>query len=133
MFIVSIIEHEKLRDEAPGFFMFSIIFEVVSAYGTIGLTLGLPNDDYSFSGAWHVLSKLILVLVMLRGRHRILPMAVDRAVLLPGQELMDKLDKEYSKIDTHRRQEIEGQIREDERGEQAEARGSHQQDPEHNE
>lgn len=33
---------------------------------------------------------------MLRGRHRILPMAIDRAVLLPGQDLMEKLDREYS-------------------------------------
>jgi hypothetical protein len=30
------------------------------------------------------LSKLILIAVMLRGQHRILPAAVDGAVLVPG-------------------------------------------------
>ncbi len=35
----------------------------------------------------------MLIVVMLRGRHRGLPMAIDRAVLLPGQELMERLDR----------------------------------------
>ena len=34
-----------------------------------------------------MLSKLILCAVMLRGRHRGLPVAIDRAVLLPGEYL----------------------------------------------
>ena len=54
------------------------------------------------------------------GRHRILPYAVDRAVLLPGQELMEKLDKEYSTTDDHRKHQVEERIREDERGAQVE-------------
>lgn len=32
------------------------------------------------------MSKLVLVAVMLRGRHRGLPVALDKAVLLPGDE-----------------------------------------------
>jgi len=47
------------------------------------LSLGLPYANYSFSGAFRPLSKLIMCLVMLRGRHRGLPVAIDRAVLLP--------------------------------------------------
>ena len=39
--------------------------------------------NYSFSGAFTPLSKLIVCAVMLRGRHRGLPVAIDRAVLLP--------------------------------------------------
>ena len=35
----------------------------------------------------HTLSKLIVCLVMLRGRHRGLPVALDRAVLLPSEFL----------------------------------------------
>lgn len=50
----------------------------------MGISTGLPNEAYSFSGGWHVLSKLILCAVMLRGRHRGLPVALDRAVRLPG-------------------------------------------------
>ena len=39
--------------------------------------------NYSFSGAFRPLSKLIVCAVMLRGRHRGLPVAIDRAVILP--------------------------------------------------
>ena len=66
--------------------MFNIAFEVVSGYGCVGISTGLPNEDYSFSGGWHVASKLIFCAVMLRGRHRGLPVALDRAVRLPGAE-----------------------------------------------
>ena len=38
---------------------------------------------YSLSGAFRKLSKLVVVIVMLRGRHRGLPVAIDRAVMLP--------------------------------------------------
>ncbi|EME42197.1 hypothetical protein DOTSEDRAFT_175094 [Dothistroma septosporum NZE10] len=131
IFLICIVEHNPLSSGAPGYTIFSIMFEVVSAYGTVGLSLGVPYDDYSFCGAWHVLSKLILLTVMIRGRHRILPLAVDRAVLLPGQDLMDRLDREVEGPNGRRRHEIEARIREDEGGEQAEQAGNkHQQDPE---
>ena len=35
------------------------------------------------SGSFRKLSKLVVILVMLRGRHRGLPVAIDRAVMLP--------------------------------------------------
>ena len=130
IFLICIIEHTNLAIYAPGFTIFSIIFEVVSAYGTVGLSLGVPYDDYSFCGAWHILSKLVLLTVMLRGRHRILPMAVDRAVLLPGHELMERLDGEVHGAKGSEWREVKGRIREDERGAQAERPGAHQQDPE---
>lgn len=41
--------------------------------------------NFSFCGALHTLSKLILCAVMIRGRHRGLPVALDRAVLLPHE------------------------------------------------
>lgn len=52
---------------------------MVSAFGGIGLTLGIPTENYSFSGAFTVTSKLIVIVIMLRGRHRGLPVAIDRA------------------------------------------------------
>ncbi|KZV78550.1 TrkH-domain-containing protein, partial [Exidia glandulosa HHB12029] len=61
------------------------VFELVSAYGTVGLSLGTPNANYSFSGELKPLSKLIICAVMIRGRHRGLPVAIDRAVLLPSE------------------------------------------------
>lgn len=35
------------NDNATWFNIFNIIFELVSAYGTVGLSLGLPYDNYS--------------------------------------------------------------------------------------
>lgn len=55
--------------------------------------------NYSFSGALHPLSKLIICLVMLRGRHRGLPVAIDRAVMLPFEfrdDYQDTLDESYA-------------------------------------
>ena len=52
----------------------------------MGISVGAPNEAYSFSGAWHAVSKLILCAVMLRGRHRGLPVAIDKAILLPTDE-----------------------------------------------
>ncbi|KAI0941630.1 hypothetical protein AcW1_003472 [Taiwanofungus camphoratus] len=84
-FLVCIIERDGLEDEANAtwFNIFRIIFELVSAYGTVGLSLGVPYANYSFSGALRPLSKVIICAVMLRGRHRGLPVAIDRAVMLP--------------------------------------------------
>lgn len=84
------------------------VFELVSAYGTVGLSLGIPTvsllhtwtlgypdsfsqANYSLSGAFRSLSKLIICLVMLRGRHRGLPVAIDRAVMLPELRLDDQM------------------------------------------
>jgi len=76
---------------------------MVSAYGTVGLSLGIPTvrvpcilcrlalkdrplqANYSFSGALYTGSKLLLCAVMLRGRHRGLPMSLDRATMLPHE------------------------------------------------
>ncbi|KAI0343670.1 hypothetical protein BDW22DRAFT_1356171 [Trametopsis cervina] len=85
LFLVCIIEKDNIdkADNATWFNIFVIIFELVSAYGTVGLSLGVPYANYSFSGALRPLSKLIVCAVMLRGRHRGLPVAIDRAVILP--------------------------------------------------
>ena len=107
---------------APGFDVFAVLFDTVSAFGTVGLSTGVPYDEYSFCGAWHTLSKIILIGVMIRGRHRGLPMAIDRAVLLPGQELMQRMDHEYNgtKLDRRKREDMEKQVRRMEMGNQAE-------------
>jgi Cation transport protein len=47
----------------------------------------MSRNAYSFCGAWHTGSKLVLIAVMLRGRHRGLPVAIDKAVLLPDETL----------------------------------------------
>ncbi|KAK2808918.1 hypothetical protein FQN50_004191 [Emmonsiellopsis sp. PD_5] len=43
MFILTLTEGAKIADNAdPGFAIFSVFFEVVSAYGNVGLSLGHP-------------------------------------------------------------------------------------------
>jgi len=85
LFLVCIIEKDALDDTSKQdwFNIFNILFEIVSGYGTVGLSLGTPIANYSLSGTFRPLSKLIICLVMLRGRHRGLPVAIDRAVMLP--------------------------------------------------
>ncbi|KAH8101386.1 TrkH-domain-containing protein [Cristinia sonorae] len=85
IFFVCVIERTMIMDDnnAPWFNLFRIVFELVSAFGGIGLTLGIPTENYAFSGAFRPLSKLVVIVIMLRGRHRGLPVAIDRAILLP--------------------------------------------------
>jgi len=74
------------------------VFELVSAYGNIGLSIGVPNANYSTCGAFHPLSKLIVCLVMIRGRQRGLPVAIDRAIMLP-REFQRELAKELKEFE----------------------------------
>jgi potassium uptake Trk family protein len=86
LFLICIIEGSRIQDATqPGFTVWTVLFEIVSAYGTVGLSLGYPGTNASFSAQFKPLSKLIIIAMMLRGRHRGLPYALDRAVLLPGE------------------------------------------------
>jgi Trk-type K+ transport system membrane component len=87
VFLIAIIETGQFNRDPVVFSVFNIIFEVVSAYGCVGISVGVPWNAYSFCGAWHTGSKLVLIAVMLRGRHRGLPVAIDRAILLPSATL----------------------------------------------
>ncbi|KAM0723592.1 hypothetical protein Q7P37_000579 [Cladosporium fusiforme] len=91
LFIICIVEGDKLANTNEyAFTMFSVLFEIVSAYGTVGLSLGYPDTNASLSAQFKVISKLIIVAMMLRGRHRGLPYALDRAILLPSENLHKK-------------------------------------------
>jgi Trk-type K+ transport system membrane component len=94
IFLIVCIEVSNFERDPITYSVFNVIFEVVSGYGCVGITTGLPNEAYSFSGGWHTMSKLILCTVMLRGRHRGLPVAIDRAVLLPGEGVMGRKEEE---------------------------------------
>ncbi|KAI1952733.1 low affinity potassium transporter [Ophidiomyces ophidiicola] len=93
LFIISIVEGSRIEKD-PAFTLFGILFEVVSAYGTVGLSLGYPKVNTSFSGQFKVISKLVIIAMMIRGRHRGLPYSVDRAILLPSEALREKEHRE---------------------------------------
>lgn len=102
LFIVAVAEGSRLQNTNEyAFTMFSCLFEIVSAYGTVGLSLGYPNIDSSFSTEFSVVSKLVIIAMMLRGRHRGLPYELDRAILLPSESLHQKED-----VDAARRMQM---------------------------
>ncbi|KAG8737858.1 hypothetical protein FRC10_007590 [Ceratobasidium sp. 414] len=69
----------------PYFNIFSLFFEIVSAFANVGFSLGVLSQPYSLSGEFHTIPKLVIIGLMIRGRHRGLPMAIDRAVQLPTE------------------------------------------------
>jgi Trk-type K+ transport system membrane component len=95
--LIVLIETSHFMDDPVTYSVFNVLFEGVSAYGCVGLSIGFPNRAYSFAGGCQLGSKLVLCLVMLRGRHRGLPVAVDRAVRLPGEK-MHREEEEDSRI-----------------------------------
>lgn len=88
LFIICLCENRRLKNESePYFNVFAVLFEIVSAYGTVGLSLGYPDTDTSFSGQLNTLSKLVIIAMLIRGRNRGLPYSLDRAIMLPGNSL----------------------------------------------
>lgn len=87
-FILTITEGGRLQSGSIQ--MFAVLFEVVSAYGTVGLSLGYPTTDASLSSQFTVVGKLVIIAMMIRGRHRGLPYSLDRAILLPSESLNQK-------------------------------------------
>lgn len=63
--------------------LFDVLFEIMSAYGTSGLSMGGPGLPYSLCGAFSPFSKILLIIVKLMGKHRGLPSNSDAA--LDGQ------------------------------------------------
>lgn len=88
LFIIAIVEGGRLStSKQPSFNIFAVFFEIVSAYGTIGLSLGYSEGNTSFVGHFQTLSKLVIIAMQIRGRHRGLPYALDRSVLLPSESI----------------------------------------------
>jgi hypothetical protein len=102
-FIINIAEGEKLM--ANDFSVFAVLFEVVSAYGTVGMSLGHPSVNASLCSQFSVVGKLVLIAMMIRGRHRGLPYGLDRAILLPSESLNAReaadADARMARIQSH--------------------------------
>lgn len=104
LFIIAIAEGPHIQNTNEyAFTMYSVLFEIVSAYGTVGLSLGYPDTNTSFSGRFSVISKLVIIAMQIRGRHRGLPYELDRAILLPSDSLHQKEDADAAKRMLQRR------------------------------
>ncbi|KAL9032795.1 MAG: hypothetical protein Q9214_007807 [Letrouitia sp. 1 TL-2023] len=98
LFVIAIAEGPHIQNTNEyAFTMYSCLFEIVSAYGTVGLSLGYPTANTSFSGQFTVISKLVIIAMQIRGRHRGLPYELDRAILLPSESLHKKEDADAAK------------------------------------
>jgi Trk-type K+ transport system membrane component len=60
--------------------LYALIFEIVSAYGCVGLSMGVQSYPYSLAGALNPWSKMVLIFMMWIGRQRHLPHHADPAV-----------------------------------------------------
>ena len=98
LFVIAIAEGDRLANTNEyAFTLFSVLFEIVSAYGTVGLSLGYPNIDASFSAEFNVISKLVIIAMQIRGRHRGLPYELDRAIMLPSDSLHNNEDADAAR------------------------------------
>lgn len=100
MFLIALVEGHRLERQANGgFTLFGVLFETVSAYGTVGLSLGYPGAGTSLCAQFNTPSKLVVVAMQVRGRHRGLPYALDHAILLPHElnnhQLASAMEAEY--------------------------------------
>ncbi|KAF5377172.1 hypothetical protein D9615_006433 [Tricholomella constricta] len=101
IFIVTIIERGNIMNpEKPYIALFPIIFELVSAFAGIGLSLGFPGDNFSLVGTMGPLSKIVVIIIMIRGRHRGLPVAIDRAVMFPEELVTNPKKKSTINVTT---------------------------------
>jgi hypothetical protein len=91
-FLIAITEGGKIV--GGRFDLFAVLFEIVSAYGTVGLSIGVPNVNASLCSQFSVPGKLIIVAMQIRGRHRGLPYGLDRAVILPSEARMKREQEE---------------------------------------
>ncbi|KAK9419248.1 putative Potassium transport protein [Seiridium unicorne] len=100
-FIITISEGPRLM--SGDISMFGVLFEIVSAYGTVGLSLGYTGINASLCSQFSVVGKLVMIAMMIRGRHRGLPYGLDRAILLPSESLNRK-EAEEAEVRLQRRQ-----------------------------
>ncbi|KAF7097457.1 hypothetical protein CFC21_099272 [Triticum aestivum] len=91
--VACITERRRLRSDPLNFSTLNMIFEVISAYGNVGLSTGYScsrlhqlhpeiicqDMPYSFSGWWSDGGKFLLVLVMLYGRLKVFAVSTGKS------------------------------------------------------
>ncbi|MCJ1285895.1 low affinity potassium transporter [Xylographa opegraphella] len=98
LFIIAIAEGNRLQDpNDTAFSLWACLFEIVSAYGTVGLSLGYTDINASFCAEFGIVAKLVIVAMQIRGRHRGLPYDLDRAILLPSESLHKNEDQDAAR------------------------------------
>ncbi|KAH7305713.1 cation transporter [Rhexocercosporidium sp. MPI-PUGE-AT-0058] len=99
--------YEAGLSTSKDFNIFPVFFEVFSAYANIGLSMGLEDQSYSLCGSWHWFSKVCMLALMLRGRHRSLPHSIDRAIQLPDKNIGSREDADEREREHELARELE--------------------------
>lgn len=73
--VLCVAESNHYNSQPLAFSTFNIIFEVISAYSFVGVSVGYPGKNYSFCGEWTPFSKVLLIFISFVGRHRDLPIS----------------------------------------------------------
>lgn len=95
IFIICWIESDSLKDKTT-FNLFAVLFECVSPYTNVGLSLGAFEANTSLSRDFHPASKIVLCVAMWRGRHRVLADNGDPTVRLPSDRVSGREDEARS-------------------------------------
>ena len=102
-FFIIMIEQNEMEKDYENHNPYILLFELSSAYGNIGLSLGRKGTTCSYCATLKVSSQFILVLIFLLGKHRGLPLAVDAAVnldnIISTDEIMSISVKDSSPYD----------------------------------
>jgi len=64
---------DKMTRENPVVDFIDVVFEIISAYGNVGLSMGFPGSMASLCGNMSTFGKLVLIFVMMVGKLRGLP------------------------------------------------------------
>ncbi|KAF3619919.1 putative LRR receptor-like serine/threonine-protein kinase-like [Capsicum annuum] len=78
--LICVVEKDKTKNDPLNFNVLNIAFEVISAYGTVGMSMGYScarqmkpdghckDTTYGFAGKWSNTGKFLLIIVMFFGR-----------------------------------------------------------------
>lgn len=80
IFVIAFIEDHFISSFPAVCNLWYILFEVISAYGNVGISMGVPGYFYSLSGRLQLSSQYILMFLMLLGKHRGLPAHTDTVI-----------------------------------------------------
>lgn len=69
IFCICVLEAESIMSPSP-VTIATVIYECVSAFGNVGASTGYPNTSTSQAAQYRTLSKLVLIILMYKGRHR---------------------------------------------------------------
>ncbi|RCI13161.1 hypothetical protein L249_1157 [Ophiocordyceps polyrhachis-furcata BCC 54312] len=95
---------KQTNKKKKGLSDFPLMFEVVTAYNNVGISLGHPDVDAALCAKFSVVGKLVLCVLMVRGRHRRM---LHRFRLLPDRYLL-RLEEEEKEEEEEEEEAIGG-------------------------